>query len=134
MSDKEPKSPIQQRSGNVYVAIFLAWLIPGSGHFLLGLRRRAAFFFLVVLCTLLVGFSLEGRFSWVWQGSPIDTLLTLGTLGSGLPALILRFLLHYEGTLEAAGYEYGGAFIVTAGLMNILLILDTWDIYFGRKD
>lgn len=133
MSSNPEKNP-PARQGNVYLAVFLAWLIPGSGHAMLGLWRRAALFFGVVITTLSIGCWLEGRMSWVWQGSPIDTLLTLGGLGSGLPALILRFVFQYEGTLESAGYEYGGAFVVTAGLMNILLVLDTWDIYFGRKE
>ena len=29
--------------------------------------------------------------------------------------------------------EYGSTFLLTAGLMNILLILDAWDIATGRK-
>ena len=32
------------------------------------------------------------------------------------------------------GYEYGAAFMLTAGLMNLLLILDAWDIAKGRKE
>ena len=30
--------------------------------------------------------------------------------------------------------EYGTTFLLTAGLMNILLILDAWDVACGRKD
>ena len=48
--------------------------------------------------------------------------------------LVLRFGFGYEGTLEAAGFEYGGAFILTAGLMNLLLTLDAWDVARGRKE
>ena len=31
-------------------------------------------------------------------------------------------------------YEYGSTFLLTAGLMNILLILDAFDIASGRKN
>jgi hypothetical protein len=31
-------------------------------------------------------------------------------------------------------YEYGSTFLLTAGLMNLLLILDAFDIASGRKD
>ena len=61
-------------------------------------------------------------------------LATLGCLGSGAPLFFLRFVLDYEGTLHAAGYEYGSAFILTAGLMNLLLILDVMDIGRGKKE
>ena len=64
----------------------------------------------------------------------IRILATLGCLGSGLPVLVLRFGWGYEGVVEAAGYEYGGAFILSAGLMNLLLILDVWDIATGTKE
>ena len=33
-----------------------------------------------------------------------------------------------------AGYEYGFAFLLTAGLMNLLLVIDVWDIANGRKE
>ena len=33
----------------------------------------------------------------------------------------------------APGFEYGTAFLLTAALMNLLLILDAWDIARGRK-
>ena len=48
--------------------------------------------------------------------------------------LILLFGFGVEGTVEAAGYEYGSAFILTAGLLNLLLILDAWDIAQGTKE
>jgi hypothetical protein len=46
----------------------------------------------------------------------------------------LRFLLHYEGNVMAAGFEYGTAFLLTAGLMNWLLVFDAWDIARGYKE
>jgi hypothetical protein len=33
----------------------------------------------------------------------------------------------------AVTYEYGCAYLLTAGLMNLLLMLDAWDIAVGRK-
>jgi len=33
-----------------------------------------------------------------------------------------------------AGFEYGTAFLLTAGLMNLLLVMDAWDIARGRKE
>jgi hypothetical protein len=52
----------------------------------------------------------------------------------GVPYFVLRWGVGYEGNVMGAGYEYGTAFILTAGLMNWLLILDTFDIARGKKE
>jgi hypothetical protein len=51
----------------------------------------------------------------------------------GAPYFILRWGTGYQGEIEGAGFEYGSAFILTAGLMNLLLVLDALDIARGRK-
>ena len=42
--------------------------------------------------------------------------------------------LGYHGTPEAAGFEYGTVFLLSAGLMNLLLALDVWDLATGAKE
>jgi hypothetical protein len=113
--------------------LVLAWLLPGAGHFALGRRARGILFFLLVIACIAIGWQLDGKMTWEWGGSPLKTLITLGTLGSGSPVLLLRYF-DYSGLPQAPGYEYGGAFLVTAGLMNLLLVLDTWDIARGQKE
>ena len=120
--------------GNPYLATVLSWLVPGAGHFYLGRRPRALAFAVLVLAALVIGWGLEGRLPWTLSGPPLQVLATLGCLGSGIPVLALRFGFGYEGTVEAAGFEYGSAFILTAGLMNLLLMLDAWDISTGHKE
>lgn len=115
------------------LAVLAAWLVPGAGHLMLGRWRRGVVFAVLVLATLVVGCQLEGRLWWVWQGSPLQILATLGCMGVGLPFFLLHYALDYQGTLVAAGYEYGSAFILTSGLMNLLLVLDSWDIGRGIK-
>ena len=119
--------------GSPYMAAVLAWALPGAGHLFLGRRFRAFAFLALVLAALVIGCQLEGRLPWTFSGAPLAVLATFGCLGSGAPLFFLRFVLGYEGTLEAAGYDYGSAFILTAGLMNLLLVLDAWDIAAGRK-
>jgi hypothetical protein len=99
-------------------ALLLAWLIPGGGHFLLRRHRRAVAFFVIVLVSFVIGLGLA----------------TLACLGVGAPYVGMRFLVGYAGDPLAPGFEYGSAFILTAGLMNILLVLDVWDIARGRKE
>lgn len=115
------------------VAALLAWVVPGLGHLYLGRRARAVWFCLIVLVTLLTGVALAGNLHRVVAGQPLSLFATVGSMGMGLPYFVLRWGLGYSGELEGAGYEYGSAFILTAGLMNLLLVLDVLDIARGRK-
>ena len=111
----------------------LAWAIPGAGHFELGKRRRGVLFAVLVLSAFLIGWSLDGSLYRVVGDRPLTLLATLASMGVGLPYFAFRYLLGYSGDLTAGGFEYGSAFILTAGLMNLLLVLDCWDILSGQK-
>lgn len=130
----EPVKPSPAATPNAALAAAVAWLIPGAGHFLLRRRGRATVFLGLVLLSLTIGCFLHGRLPWQWSGSPLRVLATLGAMGSGAAYFVLRFAFGYQGDIDAPGFEYGYAFIVTAGLMNLLLVLDTWDIALGRKE
>ena len=38
-----------------------------------------------------------------------------------------------DGTVTAVTYEYGNCFLIVAGLLNSLVVLDAFDIAMGRK-
>lgn len=116
------------------LAAVLAWLLPGLGHLFLRRWRRALAFFLLVVAALWIGCALEGNLARPMKSSPLSYLSTFAELGTGLPYFFLRYARHYEGNVVAPGNEYGSAFLLTAGLMNLLLILDAWDIASGKKE
>ncbi len=115
------------------VAALLAWAVPGLGHLYLGRRGRAIAFCVIVLIALATGLALEGNLYSVVPGQPLSFFATLGCMGMGMPYFVARWAFGYTGDLEGPGYEYGSAFILTAGLMNLLLILDSLDIARGMK-
>jgi hypothetical protein len=116
------------------LAAFAAWLVPGLGHLIVGRRLRALLFGGVVLVTLAVGLWFHGNLYRVLPGQPLTLLGTFASMGTGAVYFVLRYLAGYHGDLVAASYEYGTAFVLTAGLMNLLLVLDAWDIACGRKE
>lgn len=136
----EPDSPstpqVEPRAavGNPVVAVILAWLIPGLGHVFLKRWVRGLLFFGLVLTCIVAGYMLQGNLYRVVPDQPLSRLATLGAMGMGLPYFILRHVLHYEGDVVGAGFEYGTAFLLTAGLMNMLLVMDAWDIARGKKE
>ncbi len=116
-----------------FIAGLLAWLVPGAGHFYLGRRGRAAAFFSIVLAAIVAGWQLDGQLYHFLAGKPLWNLGAVGEIGFGVAYLVLRYGLGFEGDPGAPGFEYGKAFLITAGLMNYLLVLDAWDIARGKK-
>ncbi|MFY9549692.1 MAG: DUF6677 family protein [Thermoanaerobaculia bacterium] len=115
-------------------AAALAWLFPGLGHFYLGRRKEAIAFAAIVTATFLAGVSFQGRLYSVEPGQPLTILATFAVYGAGLLNVAARLLSDNPGgTILSPTYEYGCAFLLTAGLMNLLLVLDAWDIASGRK-
>jgi hypothetical protein len=124
----------RQRQRSTAVAMVLAWLVPGLGHFYLGRRRTAIAFAILVTATFLAGLSFQGRLYSIEAGQPLTILATFAVYGTGLLNIAARALSDNPiGTILAPTYEYGCAYLLTAGLMNLLLVLDAHDIASGRK-
>lgn len=121
-------------TGKAVAAGVAAWLVPGLGHVVLKRWRRGLAFFILVIASLVIGCQLEGKLYRPVPNEPLSKLGTLGAMGAGVPYFLLRFGNHYEGDVVGAGFEYGTAFLLTAGLMNWLLVLDAWDIGRGKKE
>jgi hypothetical protein len=119
---------------NPVAAAALAWVFPGLGHWYLGKRRLAIAFAVIVTVTFLAGLSFEGRLYTVESGQPLTILATFAVYGAGILNIAARFLVDSPGgTILSPTYEYGCAYLLTGGLMNLLLVLDAWDIASGRK-
>jgi Family of unknown function (DUF6677) len=116
------------------VAAAMAWVFPGLGHLYLGRKKRAIIFALIVAACFGLGLSFEGRLYTIESGQPLTILATFAVYGTGLLNIAARmFSGNPGGTVLAVTYEYGCAYLLTAGLMNLLLMLDAWDIATGRK-
>lgn len=71
-----------------FLAAFLAWLIPGAGHWYQGRRHKAVLFFVWILGTFVFGLYLgEGRVVYASLRDSDRRLPYLCQIGVGLPAL-----------------------------------------------
>lgn len=111
-----------------------AWVMPGSGHLLLRKPRRGVVVFGVVLFSFLFGCWLRGHLYVVVPEQPLSRLATLSSMGAGAPYFLARYVVDYQGDILSSTFEYGKAFLLTAGLLNLLAVLDAWDIANGSKD
>ena len=116
-------------------AVILAYLIPGAGHLYLGRRARGLIFFAIVVMMFLIGVSIDGELYTFARagGSLLRVAAALGTAGAGMLYFGSLFA-GVHGDITSITYEHGTAFAITAGLMNLLLMLDALDIAEERKD
>ncbi|MGH9870622.1 MAG: DUF6677 family protein [Candidatus Polarisedimenticolia bacterium] len=139
----------------VTIACVLAWLLPGAGHLYLGKKGKGYLFLSIVLVTFLSGLALQGRVYVASHDEPLSYLATFANVALGPldlvgrkatyarivyafpsesdPAAYQDVLARKRASILAVTHEYGTTFLLTAGLMNILLILDAFDIGIGRK-
>lgn len=117
-----------------FASMFLAWAVPGAGHLYLGRRGRALIFFLIVTLMFVIGVAIDGSLYTfaTSRGSWLKMLASVASMGSGLLYFIAKRI-GVPGDVVSATFEYGSTFTLTAGLMNLLLVLDCHDIARGAK-
>jgi hypothetical protein len=115
-------------------AMVLAYLVPGAGHFYLGYRARGLVFFTIVMLLFMIGMSIDGSLYTLQEsgGSLLKIMASFGSMGAGLLYFVARALGRH-GDVRSITFEYGTTFTLTAGLMNLLLVLDCFDLAEGRK-
>ena len=119
------------------IAMVLAYLVPGAGHFYLGYRARAAAFLAIVLLLFSLGLAIDGSLYTLMDtlssGAILKLLASLGSIGAGLLYFVAAAV-GPHGDVRSITFEYGTTFTLTAGLMNLLLVLDCFDIAEGRRE
>ncbi|MDX1584783.1 MAG: hypothetical protein R3338_14385, partial [Thermoanaerobaculia bacterium] len=75
---------------------------------------------------------LEGKLYEFDSSRPVTIAATIASIGSG--AFDLSARLHgWSGDRRSGTHEYGTVFILTAGVMNLLLLFDLWDLLFAEE-
>jgi hypothetical protein len=120
----------------------VGWLLPGVGHLLQGRWVRAILLGGAVWACFLGGLWMGGHlFTVTGNEHGVAAFLQvppmIANLGSGLLYLVCWFfgVGFSDDPVHAARatYEYGNTFLLVAGLLNYLSMLDAFDISAGRK-
>jgi uncharacterized protein DUF6677 len=110
-----------------------AWLLPGGGHFVQRRWGRGALLLGSLALMFFLGIAMGGRFFHSSQGNIVETLGAVGDLCSGLFYLGARLWGYDAPAVAAPAADYGTKFLLVAGLLNVLCILDAYDIAVGNK-
>jgi hypothetical protein len=116
-----------------YLVGLAAWAVPGLGHLWLGRRQKGVVFLVTLSVMFAAGLLLKGRLFPFQLAEPLVLLMAFADLGVGLPYLAVRALGLDRGEVTAITYDYGNAFVIVAGLLNMLVALDAFDVAQGRK-
>jgi hypothetical protein len=118
--------------------VALGWLIPGGGHFLLKKTGRGALLMASIVVMFVLGLMMRGAM-FQWQTGDILTTIIycggfLGDLASGLLYLLATWMGYAQPDVAGHVHDYGTKFLVAAGLLNVLAMVDVYEIATGKKD
>ncbi len=119
--------------GTLTLVCLLAWAVPGAAHFWLGRRQKAVVFLVVLSLMFAIGLVLRGRIFPFEFSEPLVALAAIADVGLGVPWVLARMMGVGSGEVTATTFEYGNTFLIVAGLLNFLVVLDAFDIAMGRK-
>jgi len=111
-----------------------AWIVPGLGHLMLRRWGRAVVFFASVAALAVTGILLRGRIFTSGNGDLFDLLGFLADLGAGAFYVAARTVENGGADVSVAAGDYGTRFFATAGVLNLLCVLDAYQIAVGKKE
>ena len=116
-----------------------AWAVPGAGHFMEQRWLRGGLAGGAVWVMFLLGLWLGGHlYAVTGQEQGFNVLLQLlpmiANVGAGLLYVVCWAAgIGFAEKAQLVTFEYGNTFLLVAGLLNYLVMLDAFDIAAGRK-
>jgi len=159
MGSKEATIESAAKDPLPFAVLIAAWLLPGGGHLWQRRWGRGALLLGSIGLMFGLGLAMGGRFfhgslieigeypfEVLWSflalvfGRPpslsfdfVEQLGYLGDVCSGLLFWVAKFWGYDAAAVAAPAADYGTKFILVAGLLNVLCILDAYDIAVGNK-
>jgi hypothetical protein len=134
--DVTETTKIEQRAGSVFMGALagaLGWVIPGLGHLLLRRWTKGVVYFLCVGGLAYAGLVMRGGIFGPGAEDMFDRLGFFADVGTG----VFYFLAHAVQTagpdVAHATGDYGTRLFATAGMLNLLTVLEAYEIGCGRR-
>jgi len=128
------------QSGTLVLLCLASWAVPGAGHLWLGRRTKGLIFLIALLLMFSIGLATHGRLvppgavaGLIDLSDPLVGLMAVADLGIGAAYFVASALGYGAGNVRAVTYEYGNTFLIVAGLLNLLVVIDAYDVAMGRK-
>jgi Sec-independent protein secretion pathway component TatC len=116
----------------------VGWIIPGGGHFLLKRQGRGGLIAASVVLMFLLGLMMGGALFVPQTGDVLTTVIYvggfLGNVCAGIPYFLSKMLGYATPDMAGHVHDYGTKFLVGAGLLNVLGMVDAFEIATGKKE
>lgn len=120
--ERNERNSMSRSPQNLWIAALAGWLVPGAGHFLIGMKAKGVFFFVVIVGAFVGGLVLAEFHAVDYDRHPI---YFLAFLFNGLVTLLAWTA---TSSLEVTDYitqeSLGTLYCAVASLLNILVVLD----------
>lgn len=123
----------QPLSAMGWFATVLAWLIPGAGHLAQKRWGRGLLLLVAIVTMFALGLALEGKLYSFNTGDVLDMLGFVGDIGAGGLYIVSKALNFGQGNIAHATADYGTKYLIVAGLLNIISVVDAYHIAIGKK-
>jgi hypothetical protein len=125
---------VGERRAAAIPACLFAWLLPGAGHLYLGRVGKGLVFLGAIGALFVLGVIMDaGLQMHLGFDDPLALLRSLAQMALGVPYFLARAFGFEAGRVTSVTYEYGNTFTEVGGLLNVLVILDAYDVAVGRK-
>ncbi len=132
-SQEGRQAPIGFGPGRTFFACAAGVVLPGLGHAILQKWDRAIVFLVSITVMFGMGIKLQGKVFGPDFSDLFAVLKFLADAGSGLLYWLCWLQGMGAGEPSAYTYDFGNIYIYVAGLLNMLVIVDAFDIGMGRK-
>jgi len=116
------------------VAAVAGWLVPGLGHVLLRKWDKAIVYLFAVGTLASVGLWMRGNVFSSNAADAFDMLGFLADIGNGIFYFLAGTINAAGGDVSRASGDYGTRLFATAGVLNLLCVLEVLQIGFGSKE
>jgi hypothetical protein len=125
------------RGGTALLPVLLGWVIPGGGHFYLRHNMRGLLILVSVALMFVIGLMMRGPFFEPQTGDLLTIIIYCGGflahLASGALYFVTVALGYSQPDVAGHVHDYGAKFLVGAGLLNVLALVDAYELATGKK-
>ena len=122
--------------GNQMLAVVAAvtgWIVPGFGHLVLRKWNKAAVYFLCIGALALAGLAMRGAVFSAGAEDIFDRLGFFADLGAGAFYFLAHQIQSVGPDVAHATGDYGTRLFAAAGMLNLLTVLEAYDLGRGAE-
>lgn len=114
-------------------AAVAGWIVPGLGHLMLRRWSKASVYFLCIGALACAGLAMRGGVFGAGAEDLFDRLGFFADLGSGMFYFLAHQLQPAGPDVAHATGDYGTRLFAAAGMLNLLTVLEAYDIGRGGE-